>query len=96
MLESVIALSIISICMYIAILIFATVFTPRTSAKFYATQNSINAVFFQAQVNKDSLLQSDQMQFEEEQLEGSLKKITVRYKDSMKVEYEKSFYVQGQ
>ena len=96
LLESVLALSIISICLYIAIMVFAAIFTPRTSAKFYATQNNVNAIFFELQAENDSIQQSDAIDFEEEPIENTLKKITVRYKDSTDITYEKHFYVQGQ
>lgn len=45
-LESVIALSIISICLYIAVIVFSQVFSPRTSAKYYASQNRVGELFF--------------------------------------------------
>jgi uncharacterized protein YsxB (DUF464 family) len=93
--ESVIALCIISVCLYIAVLVFAAVFTPRTSAKFYNTQNKVNELFFLAQLN-DSLMDqnaNEDLIMEEENLGAGLKKITVHYKDSLNVGLEKSFYV---
>ncbi len=96
-LESVIALSIISICLYFAIMIFAAVFTPRTSAKFYGTQNKINELFFLAQLKNDSLIsenEDDSLYIEEEVINDDLKKITIQYKDSTKFQFDKSFYVQ--
>lgn len=96
LLESVLALSIISICLYIAVMVFAAIFTPRTSARFYATQNNVNAIFFELQAENDSIQQSDVIQLEEENIEKTLKKVTVRYKDSTNIGYEKHFYVQGQ
>ena len=98
-LESVIALCIISVCLYIAILVFAAVFTPRTSAKFYGTQNSVNELFFLSQLKNDSLIQqndNENLQVEEEAVADGLKKITINYKDSTAFEFKKSFYVQSQ
>jgi hypothetical protein len=96
-LESVIALTIISICLYISIMIFAAVFTPRTSAKFYGTQNKVNEFFYLAQLKEDSLTyQSDDenLIIEEEIVSDGIKKVLLQYKDSTKYKFEKSFYVQ--
>lgn len=97
-LESVIALTIISICLYFAILIFASVFTPRTSAKFYSTQNKVNELFFLSQLKNDSLQyesQDENLLIEEEVINDRLKKISVQYKDSSQFKFEKSFYVEN-
>lgn len=97
-LESVIALTIISICLYFAIMIFAAVFTPRTSTKFYDTQNKINEIFFLAQLKNDSLIyenEDDKLLIEEENISDDLKKMTIQYKDSSKFQFDKSFYVQS-
>lgn len=97
-LESVIALTIISICLYFAILIFAAVFTPRTSAKFYNTQNKVNELFFLSQLKNDSLQyesNDENLLIEEEVVTDHLKKISVEYKDSTKFKFQKSFYVEG-
>ncbi len=96
-LESVIALTIISICLYFAIMIFSTVFTPRTSAKFYDKQNKVNELFFLAQLRNDSLTfgnEDENLQIEEEIINESLKKINIQYKDSSQFQFEKSFYIQ--
>ncbi|HLA54508.1 MAG TPA: hypothetical protein VK623_00275 [Flavobacterium sp.] len=94
-LESVIALCIISVCLYIAVLIFSAVFTPRTSAKFYNTQNRLNELFFISQLNDSLLVENSNknLLIEEEAQNAALKKIIVRYKDSIQPETEKIFYV---
>lgn len=97
-LESVIALTIISICLYFAILIFASVFTPRTSARFYSTQNKVNELFFLAQLKNDSLQydnENENLIIEEEVVNDQLKKIFIQYKDSTQFKFEKSFYVEN-
>lgn len=97
-LESVIALTIISICLYFAILIFASVFTPRTSAKFYSTQNKVNELFFLSQLKNDSLQyesENENLLIEEEIINDHLKKINIQYKDSTQFKFEKSFYVEN-
>ena len=97
-LESVIALTIISICLYFAVMIFATVFTPRTSAKFYTTQNKVNELFFIVQLKKDSLkfeAENKNITIQEEDINESLKKITLNYKDSSHIHIDKSFYIQN-
>lgn len=98
LLESVIALTIISICLYFAILIFASVFTPRTSVKFYNTQNKVNEMFFLSQLKNDSLQYENEdpnLLIEEEIVNERLKKISVQYKDSTQFQFEKSFYVEN-
>jgi len=96
LLESVIALTVVSICLYIAILVFAAVFTPKTSVKFYSTQNRVNAWFYQIQIQKDSITTANQkgMRLEEEVITEGLKRITIHYKDSTNADFEKSFYIQ--
>lgn len=97
-LESVIALTIISICLYLAIMIFAAVFTPRTSAKFYGTQNKVNELFFLAQLKNDSLLyesEDENLIIQEEEVSEGVKMISVSHKDSTQFQFEKSFYVQA-
>lgn len=96
-LESVIALTIISVCLYIAISIYAAVFTPHTSAKFYNTQNKINELFYQMQLESDSLLyenENQMLEIEEEIVQPGIKKIEIHYKDSTNFKIEKEFYIQ--
>ena len=96
-LESVIALTIISICLYFAVMIFASVYTPKTSAKFYSTQNKVNELFYLSELKSDSLAnesENENLLIEEESINEKLKKISVHYKDSTQFKFEKSFYVQ--
>lgn len=96
-LESVIALTIISICLYFAIMIFASVYTPKTSAKFYSTQNKVNELFYLSELKSDSISnenENENLLIEEESINERLKKISVHYKDSTQFKFEKSFYVQ--
>ncbi len=93
-----IALTIISICLYLAIMIFAAVFTPRTSAKFYGTQNRVNELFFLAELKSDSLSdesEDENLIMEEEEINEGVKRISIKYKDSSQFQFEKSFYVQA-
>jgi len=96
LLESVIALTIISICLYFAIMIFASVYTPKTSAKFYSTQNKVNRLFYLSQVKNDSIAndENENLLIEEESINENLKKVSVQYKDSAQFKFEKTFYVQ--
>lgn len=97
LLESVIALTIISVCLYFAVMIFASVYTPKTSAKFYSTQNKVNELFYLSQIKSDSLSndENENLLIEEEAINENLKKISVQYKDSTQFKFEKSFYVQN-
>jgi len=96
LLESVIALTIISVCLYFAIMIFASVYTPKTSAKFYSTQNKVNELFYLSQIKIDSIAndENENLLIEEESINENLKKISVQYKDSTQFQFEKTFYVQ--
>lgn len=97
-LESVIALTIISICLYFAVMIFASVYTPKTSAKFYSTQNKVNELFYLSELKSDSISNDSEIEnllIEEESVNDELKKISVQYKDSAQFKFEKSFYVQN-
>lgn len=97
-LESVIALTIISICLYFAVMIFASVYTPKTSAKFYSTQNKVNELFYLSELKSDSISnenENENLMIEEESVNDELKKISVQYKDSTQFKFEKSFYVQN-
>ena len=95
-LESVIALTIISICLYFAVMIFASVYTPKTSAKFYGTQNEINEIFYLFELKSDSVSkESENLLINEESLNDNLKKISVESKDSTQFKFKKSFYVQN-
>ena len=95
-LESIIALTIISICLYFAVLIFSMVFTQRTSVKFYNTQNKVNELFYLSELEDDSLASStdENLIIEEQFLNTSLKEVKVSYKDSTQFQFEKSFYIQ--
>jgi hypothetical protein len=95
-LESVIALTIISVCLYFAVLIFASVYTPKTSAKFYGTQNKVNELFYLSELKSDSISgENENLLIEEETVNDNLKKISIQYKDSTQFKFEKSFYVQN-
>ena len=96
LLESVIALTIISVCLYFAVMIFASVYTPKTSAKFYSTQNKVNELFYLSQIKNDSIAndENENLIIEEESINEDLKKISVQYKDSTQFKFEKTFYVQ--
>lgn len=95
LLESVLALSIISVCLYIAVMVYSAVFSPKTSARFYHSQNKINEVFFLMQINQDSLnekFEGEEWQFEEA-TNGRLKTVGVKYKDSTQSYPVKNFYI---
>ncbi|MFH6994537.1 hypothetical protein [Flavobacterium sp. FlaQc-48] len=97
LLESVIALTIISVCLYFAIMIFASVYTPKTSAKFYSTQNKVNELFYLSELKNDSISnenENENLIINEETINKNLKKILIEYKGSAQFKFEKSFYVQ--
>lgn len=78
-------------------MIFASVYTPKTSAKFYSTQNKVNELFYLYELKNDSILnesKNENLLIEEETVNESLKKISIQYKDSTQFKFDKSFYVQ--
>lgn len=98
LLESVLALSIVSACLYVAIMVYASVFSPATSARAYASQNKINEAFYLMQIGSDSLTSrygSEPWRVEEES-EGGLRRITVHYQDSVQAYAPKTFFINAE
>ena len=96
-LESVIALTIISVCLCITIMVLSSVFTQKTSLKFYDAQNKVNELFFLAQLQGDSLMyvsDDENLIVEEEIVNATVKKLHIVYKDSSEVKFERSFFIQ--
>lgn len=93
-LESVVALTIISICLYFSMMIFTTVLSPKSSPKFYNSQNKANEFFYLSQLQLDSMYsQTENIIIEEESVNATLKKVIIHYKDSAKIEFENEFYI---
>lgn len=95
-LESVVALSIISICLYIAVLVYTSVFSARTSPKFYTTRHKISELYYEIQLNPDSInsLNGDDFRIDSEWINAGLQHIDVEYKDSSGVVIKNQFYIQ--
>lgn len=95
-LESVIALCIISCCLYIAILVYGNVFNERTSPAFYISRNRVSELYFLSQLRADSLRDAldPRYQIEEEVQNSHLKKIRVIATDSLNPTVEE-FYIQN-
>ncbi|WNM19465.1 hypothetical protein [Flavobacterium capsici] len=95
-LESVIALSIISICLYIAIMVYATVFTPKTSSNFYFSRNYVVSLYYESQVNPDSidLISNKNIVITREWINSNLEKVNFEYKDSSNVSIKQNVYLQ--
>jgi type II secretory pathway component PulJ len=95
LLESVVALTIISICLFIAVIIYSAVFASRTSIMHYNNTDEINNAFYIMQLDHDSLSEaysSNKWEVEEENIHG-LKKVTVRYRDSVNDVLERTYYI---
>ncbi|AWM15201.1 hypothetical protein DI487_15935 [Flavobacterium sediminis] len=90
--ESVMALTIISICIYIAILVYANVFTPKTSMAHYSKQNILSRQFYELQLQEE-LPNTAIISVEENWLNTNLKEVTVQYKDSIDKSIQKQFYI---
>ncbi len=93
-LESVIALCIVAVCVYVSILIYATVFTPTTSIKFYNSRNKLQEYFFIVQTMPDSAFTEEtNISSKEEWLKSNLKKIEIEYRDSTGIKTKKQVYI---
>lgn len=93
-LESVIALCIVAVCVYVSILIYATVFKPKTSIKFYNSRNKLQEYFFTAQTMPDSIFTEEtNISSKEEWLKGNLKKLEMEYRDSTGIKTKQQVYI---
>lgn len=89
--ESVIALTIISICIYIAIMVYANVFSPKTSIKQYSHQNELNEQFYLMQLQEETT--QENIEVTEDWLNTYLKEVTLTYKDSLSTNVTKTVYI---
>lgn len=96
-LESVIALCIISICLYVAVLVYATVFTSKTAPKFYGSRNKINELYYLMQVNPDTIetISNNNLRIDQEFINANLQQVDIEYKDSSGVVIKNNFFVQN-
>ena len=95
-LESVIALCIIAVCLYVAIMVYAQVFTAKTSPRFYNSKNKVAEIYYLYQVNPDSILSAENGNFiiKQESLDNHLEELTIEYKDSSGVKLNSNYYIQ--
>lgn len=92
--ESVIALAIISIGIYAAILVFNQVFANSTSEKFHIEQKNINNMFYEIQLGNDSFQNDDSnYQFEINNYNSELNEYKINYKDSSKLKLKNHFFI---
>lgn len=89
--ESVIALSIISICIYIVIMVYAQVFSPKTSVKQYANQNQLLEKFYLMQLGLDYSVEN--IETSENWINTNLKEVQLEYLDSISVKSIKKVYI---
>lgn len=92
-LESVIALAIISICLYIAMMVYANVFSKKTSIVSYSQQNKMNEMFYLLQVASDSLEMENQDNINVEWINTNLQEITIKSEDTSDYAIKKHFYI---
>lgn len=97
LLESIIALSIISVCLYTAILVYSAVFNKNTSARFYSNQNKIYDTFFMMQLEKDSVMNfySKENWDINSTDKGNSILINIKYSDSVQTYPEKVFFIEN-
>lgn len=97
LLESIIALSIISICLYVAVLVYSAVFNKNTSARFYSNQNKVYDTFFMMQIDADSVLNfysKENWDINRLDHENSTL-INIRYSDSVQIYPQKTFFIEN-
>jgi competence protein ComGF len=95
LIESVMSMSIISICLFIAVIIYATVFTSKSSVNYYNTLQETDEAFFLLEINQDSLterFETEGWEIEEENI-SLIKKIVVNKNDGDVRFPEKTFYI---
>lgn len=95
LLESVVSLSIISICLYVTVLVYTTVFNDKTSINYHSKTLECYSVFYNSLIenNNDTLIKN--IQFEEEWITSDLKIIKMNFIDSTGNHYIRKYYVQN-
>jgi hypothetical protein len=95
LLESVIALTIISVCLYVAVMVYASVFTPKTAPKFYISRNRMDELFFLMELQNDSVndFPDANWKVEEEWLNANVKQVTITAKDSLQTASGNSYFI---
>lgn len=94
LLESVIALAIISIGIYAAILVFNQVFSSSTSEKFHIEQKNCNNMFYEIQLGINTFQNNESnYEFEINDFNSELKEYKINYKDSAKLKLKNHFYI---
>lgn len=94
-LESVIALTIISVCLYVAIMVYASVFSPKASAAFYIARNKTGSQFFLLQLDSDMVPQ-DGITISETWINTHLKQVEIQVKDQLGKNDKRNFYIHGE
>ncbi|GAA4027089.1 hypothetical protein GCM10022386_08120 [Flavobacterium cheonhonense] len=94
-LESVIALSIIAVCLYIAVLVYSQVFTSKTSVQYYNTKNKLTTLYYMSQVYPDSVLPlaGDDFEVRYERVTTDLLQVTIHERDSIGAKFQNQFYI---
>ena len=93
-LESVIALTIISICLFIAIIVYSQVFSVSTSLQHFNKQNLVNQQFYEMQLNLGNN-NSERIELEERWINTNLKEISAHLVDSLDNNLTAKFYLYG-
>lgn len=96
LLESVIALSIVSICIFISVLIVSTVYNNSTSPRFYESRNKAQVLFFMYQIYSDSItddFDKDIQIVNKEYINATTELIEIKTRDSTKINNRIKFYV---
>lgn len=72
-------------------MVYANVFSPKTSIKQYSHQNEINEKFYLMQLQDETTIEN--IEITENWLNTNLKEVTLTYKDSLSSNITKTVYI---
>lgn len=95
LLESVVSLSLISICIYVSILVYSLAFNEKITLQSHLNTLESYKIFYESSINED--LDTDSipksLNYEEEWLSTDFKLIRIRYNDSVGNHHSRKYYV---
>lgn len=93
MLESVIAIALISACIYISLLVCNQVFSKKLEEDINFEEKKMNNIFYELQVGTDSIYNSNIYSIDEQNDGVNMKIININPMEGAKVKNKKQFYV---
>lgn len=93
LLESVVSLSLISICIYISILVYSLAFNEKISLQSHLNTLEGYRMFYEPDATEDLDSVSKYLTYTEEWFSTDLKLVQIRYKDSTGNHHGRKYYV---